>query len=85
MWIESALSLVVGNTLRLGGSGLLRGEGQHQQGDDIGMGPLVRPARRHADHNGLGLEEAQQLPGGGGQRPQRGNPDGIAGYGGCLQ
>ena len=36
----SPLALVVGNALRLGGPGLLGGEGQHDQGDEVGQHPV---------------------------------------------
>ena len=38
-----------------------------QQLYDVGVGPLVRPARRHADHRRLRPQQLQQLPGGGGE------------------
>ena len=65
--MELPLALVVGNALRLGGAGLLRCEGQHHQGDDIGQHVIhgagqVQIAQQveAAVHIAQGPEEAEQ-------------------------
>ena len=65
--MELPLALVVGNALRLGGTGLLRCEGQHHQRDDIGQHVIhgagqVQIAQQveAAVHIAQGPEEAEQ-------------------------
>ena len=58
--IRLSLTLVVGNTLRLGRAGILGGKGQHDQGDDVGQHIVNGTGKVH------GLQEGKAGQGVGG-------------------
>ncbi len=71
-----------GNLHRVGEMELLRV--LLQEGHNVGMGPLVGPPRRHADHHGLGGQAADGLAVAGGQRRVVGHLQNVAGGQGVV-
>ena len=71
-----------GNLHRVGEIKLLRVLLQKRH--NVGMGPLVGPPRRHADHHGLGSQAADGLAVAGGQRRVVGDLQNVAGGQGVV-